>query len=287
MQGLSVVKISMQAPSAHYHVPFSNNPRNTYPLPPYSTIIGLLTNIIGNLTLIEKFLEQEFSIGILSQHETLTQEYCWLRNMSREMHMQRFNEATNRRFQEKPEHPGGQIPVVSEVLNGINTYIYLFHPDPKTMQLIAEQLTQPEKWFSHLHLGRAEDWVIPISCEIIVLSPSNQAKAQQNAREFYQWLPAPETAFLGGLLDDSEYQDFYNRMSGSVSLVTSLYRLVGVPLGEGKKGTIRSFSHVKSKLCQSQIPLDSRLRIPTLLTDPQINSPVYMARIGFIDQSRG
>jgi len=279
MQGLSVLKISMQAPSAHYHVPFTNNPRNTYPLPPYSAVIGLLANIIGERPLIERTLEQEFSVGVLSQYETLTQEYSWLRNMSQAMHAQRFVDATNRKFQERPEHPGGQIPVVFYVLNNLKTYLYFFHPDHKTMQLVADHLTQPEKWLSHLHLGRAEDWVTPKSCEIVELYPSERAEAQQNARNFYQWLPAPESAFLGGFLDEVEYRDFFHQMNGSISLVTSLYRLVEIPFGESRKGTIRSFNHVKAKICQSQIPLSSRMKIPVLLTDPQINSPVFMAKI--------
>ncbi|OPY56695.1 MAG: CRISPR-associated protein (Cas_Cas5) [Pelotomaculum sp. PtaU1.Bin035] len=295
MKGLNVVKISLQAPSAHYHVPFTNNPRNTYPLPPYSTIIGMLANIIGERALIERTLTQEFSIGVLSQFGTLeqystsdlsrqgalTQEYCWLRNMSREMHAQRFVEATNRRFQERPEHPGGQIPVVCDVLNNIRTFLYFSHSDQEVMQLVEKRLTQPEKWFSHLHLGRAEDWVIPYASEIIELLPSDQAESQQNARNFYQWLPAPESAFLGNYIDDDEYQDFFQRMNGSVTLVTSLFRLVEVPYSEDRKGTIRSFNHVKAKICRSQIPLDNRLKIPVLLTDQRLCSPVFMAKIEF------
>lgn len=269
----------MQAPSAHFHVPYTKDPRNTYPLPPYSTVIGLLSNIIGEQSLIEKTLEQEFSVGVLSRHESLTQEYCWLRNMSSKKHLQRFMNVTNRSFQERPEHPGGQIPVVCDVLNNLQTFLYFFHPDPKTMQLVMEHLKQSEKWLSHLHLGRAEDWVIPDSCEIIELFPSDRAEPQKNARDFYQWLPAPESAFLDGFLSDAEYREFFYRMNGSVSLVTSLYRLIEVPFGEGRKGSIRSFNHIKAKICRSQIPLNSRLKIPLLLTDPQISSPVFMAKI--------
>lgn len=281
MHGFSVVKISLQAPSVHFHIPFTNNPRNTYPLPPYSTVIGMLANIIGDRSLIERTLAQEFYVGVLSQFGTLTQEYCWLRNMSRVMHSQRFFDATNRKFQEKPEHPGGQIPVICDVLNNIKVYLYFSHSDQEIMRLIVDRFTQPEKWISHLHLGRAEDWVIPFACEIIELLPTGRAELQQNARNFYQWLPVPEMAFLGGFLDNVEYLDFFRRMNGSVTLVTTLFRLVVVPYSEDKKGTIRSFNHVKAKICRSQVPLGNNLKIPVLLTDPQINSPVFMARIGF------
>jgi CRISPR-associated protein Cas5t len=281
MQNLSVVKISLQVPTAHYHVPFTNNPRNTYPLPPYSTVIGLLTNIIGEQPLIDKALGQEFTLGILSQYQTLTREYCWLRNMSRQMHMQRFVDYTNRMYQERPEHPGGQIPVVCDVLNNLKTYLYFSHPDQDIMYMIKERLVLSEKWLTHLHLGRSEDWVIPYLCEIIELLPSDQAEFQQNAVNFYQWLPGPESAYLGSYLKDAEYQRFFLKINGSVMLVASLYRLVEVPYSEGKKGTIRSFDHVKAKICQSQIPLNSRLKLPVLLTDQQLKSPVFMAKISF------
>ncbi|MEM4314681.1 MAG: CRISPR-associated protein Cas5, partial [Thermoplasmata archaeon] len=41
------LKLKIYQPHAHYRIPFTYQRRHTYPIPPYSTVIGLLCNILG------------------------------------------------------------------------------------------------------------------------------------------------------------------------------------------------------------------------------------------------
>lgn len=42
-----VLKIKIYQPDAHYRIPFSYQRRFTYPIPPYSTVKGLICNVMG------------------------------------------------------------------------------------------------------------------------------------------------------------------------------------------------------------------------------------------------
>ncbi|OIQ62926.1 CRISPR-associated protein Cas5 [Neomoorella thermoacetica] len=280
VRALRVLKLGFTAASAHFRVTSSNNPRKTYPLPPYSTVIGLLANILGDRSKIEAMLAGGLALGVLAQHNYITKEYTWLRNMSPSAHKGRFYSYDNRRWQETPEHPGGQSPVVVEVLNDVKVYVYLYHPDKQVTGFLLENACLPERWLSHLHLGRAEDWAMITEATIMEICPSNEGRCLQNSSNFYQWMPAPAAAFgLNELLDAAEYTSFYQKMQGNAVLVTSLYRLVEVPYQFGKKGLIRNFAHVPARLCCGQVPFLDNFRLPSLLVDRELKTPVYMAAI--------
>lgn len=42
-----ILRIRIYRPQAHYRVPFTYQRRHTYPIPPYSTVIGFLCNVLG------------------------------------------------------------------------------------------------------------------------------------------------------------------------------------------------------------------------------------------------
>ncbi|MGB9677695.1 MAG: CRISPR-associated protein Cas5, partial [Candidatus Ratteibacteria bacterium] len=44
---MKVSKLKIYQPQAHYRIPFTYQRKHTYPIPPYSTIIGLLCNVLG------------------------------------------------------------------------------------------------------------------------------------------------------------------------------------------------------------------------------------------------
>jgi CRISPR-associated protein Cas5, N-terminal domain len=47
MSSLKTLRLKIYQPQAHYRVPFTYQRRHTYPIPPYSTVIGLLCNVLG------------------------------------------------------------------------------------------------------------------------------------------------------------------------------------------------------------------------------------------------
>jgi CRISPR-associated protein Cas5t len=158
---VKVIKLHISAPSGHFRIIHTNDPQRSYPLPPYSTIIGLLANILGNKELINEMLTNNFSLGIISKHDTISIEYTWMRNLNKSFHVNRFILPNNRYHHESREHMGGQVPISVEVLNDVNLYIYVSHPSDIIMNSLLENTKYPERWFSHLHLGSSE---IAFSC---------------------------------------------------------------------------------------------------------------------------
>lgn len=266
-----VLKFNVSLPSANFRIIQSNNPRRTYPLPPYSTVIGFLANILGEKKNINMMLNEPFAIGIASKYEYITREYTWLRNLDAGMQKRRFLSLDNRKWQEVPEHPGGQSPVTVEVLNEVKVVIYLKHPNQAVEEKLLENYDKPEKWLSHLHMGRAEDWAIIENIKRTELSFTNQPSAFQQATDYYQWLPLPEYAFG---VERNEYEKLYHKIQGNAVLVTSIYRRVEI-----NKSIIRNFDHVPARLCCSQIPFLDDFSLPRLLTDEELHLPVFLCSL--------
>jgi CRISPR-associated protein Cas5t len=270
---VNVLRFNVSLPSANFRVAQSNNPRRTYPLPPYSTVIGFLANIIGNRENINMMLAEPFALGIASKYEYITREYTWLRNLNSGMHKRRFSFKDNRMWQGVPEHPGGQSPITIEVLNEVKVVIYLHHPKQEVEDILLENYNKPEAWLSHLHMGRAEDWAIIDSVNKIELTLSSKPDAFKQSASYYQWLPSPEYA-LEGLIKRNEYDELYKKIQGIAALVTSFYDLV-----ELEGAVIRNFDHVSAHLCCSQIPFLDDFSLPSLLTDEELHLPVFLCHL--------
>ncbi|MBO8169066.1 MAG: CRISPR-associated protein Cas5 [Thermoanaerobacteraceae bacterium] len=285
---MKVLRLEFSAPSAHFRIAQSRDPRKTYPLPPYSTAIGLLANILGDDAKIDLMLKDSFALGILSQYEFISNEYTWLRNLRSSAHKKRFYSIENRTWQENTEHPGGQSPVTVQVLNEVKVFIYLHHPATEVTRCLQENIELPERWFSHLHLGRSEDWAAPCGASLIDLKLSKKPQDFCNARQYYQWMPKPENTFIPDETEteiERDYKRLYKKMQGNLFLVTSLYNLEKVEWSEkdGKKiktAEIRNFTHVPARLCKSQVPLLDAVTFPLIYCDTEIKTPVYLARIG-------
>lgn len=279
MSSIKVLKVSIAMPNTHFRVIHSNNPCKTYPLPPYSTAIGFLANILGDKDIIHEMLKESFALGILSNYEYITQEYTWLRNIEASSHRSRFCSNTNRKWQGVPEHPGKQSPVVIEVLNQVQVYIFLYHPNKQILQKLEQNIVSPEKWFSHLHLGRSEDWAVIESAGLTELSVSNAIEVFKNAGKFFQWMPDPKHTFgINDLISHSEYGELYEKIQGNAVLVTSTYKLKEV-LKNNRPIIIRNFDHIPARLCCFPVPFLNNFTLPALLTDTQMGTPVYMALI--------
>ena len=116
---MEVLKINIYQPQAHYRMPFTYQRRHTYPIPPYSTILGFLCNILGIKNYNgnggpneEKFDKlKKTKIAICGKFEIKTTEYTWFRNLEKDSHIKRFGTAENRFVNGHIEQIGGQTPV--------------------------------------------------------------------------------------------------------------------------------------------------------------------------------
>ncbi len=157
-----ILKIKIYQPDAHYRVPFSYQRRFTYPIPPFSTVKGLICNLMGirdeSDELFRK-MKEGLSLGIYGRYESLVKEYVWFRNLEKKSHVARFKTVKNRYIDCIPQHPGGQMPVIVDVLHNVNLIIYLYHSDTEFLKEIEVAFENPTKRYSPIHLGRAEDLV--------------------------------------------------------------------------------------------------------------------------------
>lgn len=158
------LRLVLYMPQAHWRVPFAYQRRHTLPLPPFSTVIGLLCNMLGirNLrgdgapcrcsrcTQVYQSLSQQgpngenradphddinailyhelvnhLELSIAGTFKTKTTEYTWFRNLNVKSHEQRFGSPTNRVLDFTVEHPGGQQPVLIDILNDVHLIIHI------------------------------------------------------------------------------------------------------------------------------------------------------------------
>ncbi|MCM8806519.1 MAG: type I-B CRISPR-associated protein Cas5b, partial [Candidatus Omnitrophica bacterium] len=166
---MKILKLKIYQPHAHYRIPFTYRRRHSYPIPPYSTVIGLLCNILGIRNIEGKeepcvsqncFCDyhklKNIKISICGSFESKSTEYIWFRNLSKESHNNRFGYCRNRYVSGYIEHPGGQMPVLIDILNDVNLWIYFYHEDQDFLEKIKDSFENPQNRIYPLHLGRAE-----------------------------------------------------------------------------------------------------------------------------------
>ncbi len=249
---MEVLKINIYQPQAHYRMPFTYQRRHTYPIPPYSTILGFLCNILGIKNYNgnggpneEKFDKlKKTKIAICGKFEIKTTEYTWFRNLEKDSHIKRFGTAENRFVNGHIEHIGGQTPVLIDVLNNVNIVIYLYHNDKEFLNNIEDSLKNPKDRLYPLHLGRSEDWIVFKDIEKLDLVEEDTGG---NFRYFF-WIPqkpypANPTNFvkIGGLR--YKITTFYKIQNG-----TRNFEFIEVKLNEGSISGINFFWDKKGNL---------------------------------------
>jgi len=239
---MKVLKLKIYQPTAHYRIPFTFARRHTYPIPPYSTVIGLICNVLGiENQEDEKFekLKDGLSLAIYGKYECLNREYVWFRSLNEEGHNRRFGYPENRVIDNIPEHPGGQIPTRIDVLENVELLIYIKHNDENFLQKIKEAFENPQKRKYPIHLGRAEDLIV--FEEIKLVEISNERKKFYGKSDYFTWIVDPERGekFWDSDFYPENYKEFFKKIQGSYHLITSFYKIV-----EG----IRNFEYVPVKL---------------------------------------
>lgn len=289
------LRLVLKAPSAHFRIPQTSNPRQTYMVPPYSTVIGLIANLAGKEALISRLLKVPFALSILCRYEAVSREYTWLRNLEKSKHKDRFGDFNNRTYSGAVEHPGGQSPVTFYLLNNVETVAYLFHPDEELVGMIIDNAGNPERWISHLHLGRSEDWAVLENIKEIDFKVCQHPGELSEGRNYWGWVPKPEKdkstmQFCGEEDTRRAYKVLYERLSGGCFLVPSVYRKVPVEIvlgsaknkknkNEKKIVEIRNFSYIPARAARMSIPLNPDDTVLPILCDPEKSLPIIPALI--------
>jgi CRISPR-associated protein Cas5t len=200
---MKVLRLRIYQPQAHYRVPFTYQRRHTYPIPPYSTVIGFLCNVLGidDQSKAEYLTLKSTRMSIAGRFESKTTEYIWFRNLSKPAHVARFGDVENRTVGGHIEHIGGQSPVLIDVLNEVHLLIYLSHIEEKFLEEIKSSLENPVRRLEILHLGRAEDWIVFEDEPQWIDVPDKPKRRDANYRHFF-WVPHCDSSFatIDGLL---------------------------------------------------------------------------------------
>ncbi|MDW7998726.1 MAG: type I-B CRISPR-associated protein Cas5b [Thermodesulfovibrio sp.] len=218
--GQQVLKVKIKQPNAHYRVPFSYQRRFTYPIPPYSTVKGLICNLLGIIDeLDEKFKKiKELSLAIYGKYESMVKEYVWFRNLELKSHISKFGTSKNRFVDRVPQHPGGQIPVTVDVLQDVNLIIYIYHPDESFLKEIKNAFENPTNRLSTIHLGRAEDWIVIKEVKFLQLSK----KTVFNLK-YFAWIPEPQ--YLDENFYIESYKSFFDNLNGNLFRLPTFYEI--------------------------------------------------------------
>ncbi|WPX08950.1 type I-B CRISPR-associated protein Cas5b [Anaerocellum danielii] len=195
---LKALKIKIYQPHAQYRMPFAYQRRHTYPLAPYSTVLGFIANVLGiknipgqeepcikeNCSCVyHKF--KKIKIAVCGNFQSKTTEYTWLRNLNKKYHVERFGFEQNRFLSGHIEHIGGQSPCFIDVLNDVKLSVYVYHEDEEFLNEIFKRFANPIGKSSTFHLGRAEDLVV------INELKKTELKVQEvngNCKNFF-WIP--------------------------------------------------------------------------------------------------
>lgn len=218
-----VLKIKIYQPDAHYRVPFSYQRRFTYPIPPYSTVKGLICNLLGIRDDTDerlKKIREGLSLAIYGRYESLVKEYIWFRNLEEGSHINRFNSVTNRVIDNIPQHPGGQLPVTVDVLHNVYLIIYIYHSDTNFLKNIKDAFENPSKRISTIHLGRAEDWLV--SKEIKY--PVELRQGSVMSINHFAWIPKKEFADKDFIVDE-KYDEFFTKLNGNLFRLPTFYKI--------------------------------------------------------------
>ncbi|MCS7164425.1 MAG: type I-B CRISPR-associated protein Cas5b [Thermodesulfovibrio sp.] len=196
---MRVLKLKIYQPQAHYRIPFTYQRRHTYPIPPYSTVKGMLCNLLGIRKGIERIENKisdddmmklkklmQLKVSICGNFQSKSSEYIWFRNLSKNSHIERFGYSENRKVSGGIEHPGGQMPVIIDILNDVEVVIYLFHENSGFIEIIKKSfLEEPSMRIYPLHLGRAEDFIVISEISEIDLKV---LEVEANYDKFF-WIP--------------------------------------------------------------------------------------------------
>lgn len=184
---MKALRIKIFQPTAHYRMPFTYQRRHTYPIPPYSTVVGFLCNLLGidyqGNELFEKL--ENCKISVSGKFDVKLTEYTWFRNLNVKAHEKYFGNVAIREKNGEIGHIGGQSPMRIDVLENVRLNIHIVSEDQPFLKELKQNLTNPLNRLETVHLGRAEDWIVFKEIELTELS----TKATDKNYGYFFWIP--------------------------------------------------------------------------------------------------
>ena len=129
-QQTKVLRIKLFQNTAVYRNPTSSEIIETYPLPPPSTILGLMSSMLRE----QELLEDEFNIAIQGKYQAIFRDYQWYI---------KYEKKDNKRY-----------PIVVNNLIDLNLLLYINCSTEAKLKQLLRLFSNPPYF---LYLGRAED----------------------------------------------------------------------------------------------------------------------------------
>lgn len=267
MTDLKILRLRIYQPQAHYRMPFTYQRRHTYPIPPYSTVIGFLCNVLGiNDQQKEAYQKlRRIKISIAGRFAAKTREYIWFRNLSKDSHESRFGSLNNRSIGGEVEHIGGQSPIRIDVLEEVRLVLHLAHEEEAFLESIREALRNPRQRLEVLHLGRAEDWIVLEEISEIMEIAALPFMRRDGSYGHFFWIP--EKMYPGSSGGESRGSGGF---AGLVYRLPTFWRVEGFEQTRNRHGR-RIFEYVKAILNEG---LFTRVEF---LFDEACGLPVFLA----------
>ncbi len=265
---MKILRISIYQPQAHYRIPFTYQRRHTYPIPPYSTIIGFLCNALGiDDQKAENYRRlQRLKMAIAGKFASKTTEFIWFRNLSLKKHIDRFGYAENRFVGGHIEHIGQQSPMRMDVLNDVFLKIYLASEEEAFLDEIRDSIANPIRRLEVLHIGRAEDWIVLEEKPKLLAEDSICFKRRDANYGYFFWIP--QRLFLEGY--DQINDSIFENVDGLLYNLTTFWDVADFDTTFNRHGE-RNFEFMRTKLN------DGLLRGEKFLIDTEFNMPIFLA----------
>jgi len=263
---MPILRLHIYQPQAHYRVPFTYQRRHTYPIPPYSTVIGFLCNACGvndqGKEIYQKCIK-ELKISIAGKFKLKNTEMIWYRNLSKEAHKGSYGTIDIREKNGNIGHIGGQSPIHIDVLEDVELYVYLYHDKEQQLKNLSQQLINPTNRLQVLHLGRAEDWIVYKS-EPKILDNSELEKKRRDANYgYFFWIPEK-------ILKINNVPEIdFGQIDGNLFRLTTFSEIEGYNEHHNHTGK-RKYRYIKAKLS------DGKIFGQNLLIDKELSLPIFL-----------
>ncbi|MCR4420897.1 MAG: type I-B CRISPR-associated protein Cas5 [Spirochaetales bacterium] len=245
---MPILRLNIYQPQAHYRIPFTYQRRHTYPIPPYSTVIGFLCNACGvddqNNDLYKNVISK-LKIAIAGKFKVKNTEMIWYRNLSKKAHEGSYGSIIVREKNGNICHIGGQAPMSIDVLEDVELNIYIYHDKEEQLKKLKNKLEDPVDRLQVLHLGRAEDWIVFQNEPKILLDEELICQRRDADYKLFFWIPnniyklnnAPDINFNdleGNLYRLTTFSNIENYENHYNHTARRIYKTINAKLNDGK-----------------------------------------------------
>lgn len=229
---MKAIRLEIFQNLVNYKLPTSFQLKETYPLPPYSTVIGMIHNACE----FTEYVPMKISIQgkYHSKVNDLMTRYEFKPGMS-------FDK---QRHQLNIEGFGISRGVSTvELLSEVELLIHIIPEDPAKIEEICQKLTYPHEYLS---LGRREDLVIFKKLPEIVEVKEIELEDDQNIKDGYSAY-VPADLFKN---DDIHVSTVNGRQGGSVYKLPKDYKLINYGTAKSPK-IFRTWNKIKVIYCSN------------------------------------